>query len=171
MARHRMVAPINSRKHFVPQSLATIVNGAISNAVAVKTVSDVTGITNTFDVIEGAQIKAIHVELWYTGGGATGTAGQFVLTVEKVPAGATKMTAAQAVNLNAYPNKKNILFTSQGIIGATIDGQSSVPIIRSWVLIPRGKQRMGLGDEIIVNTAAVGQDIERCGIFIYKEYK
>ncbi len=168
MARRRMLAPINSLKHFVPTTNQAIASGAIVNVlVANSIVAPATTATNSVE--EGSVVKAIHLEYWLTGNELSGNTTQFVLTVEKKPAGATSMTNAQALNLQSYLNKKNILYTTQGVLGSSIDGQS-VPVIRDWQLIPKGKQRMGLGDQLVVNIAAVGK-LRVCGIAIYKELR
>ncbi len=78
------------------------------------------------------------------------------------------MTYAQSLNLGAYPNKKNILYTTQGVIGGR-DTQA-IPVMRQWLLIPKGKQRMGLADKVEVTIASTGTAMQRCGIFTFKEY-
>ncbi len=79
------------------------------------------------------------------------------------------MTLAQSQNLGAYPNKKNILYTTQGILADANDGGPTIPLIRGWIKIPKGKQRMGLDDRIVVNITAVGA-LRLCGISTFKEY-
>ncbi len=166
---HRMVAPIVSIKHFVARALTSTGAGAMSNLSLVVSVAQ-TAVVNTRDVVEGSIVKAVWIELWIISTDGTGLISQFVITLEKLPAQATAMTAAQALNLMAYPNKKNILYTTQGMIGSEVDGQP-VPIIRQWFKIPKGKQRMGLGDRINLNFTTVGQAVSSCGMFIFKEYK
>ncbi len=169
MARHRrMLAPIVSRKHYVHRTNVSLASGALTaNLVADAVVAPAT--TNAFDVIEGSVIKAVHIEMWYRSGGVAGSTTQFILIVEKLPTGNPIMTAAQSLNLGAYPNKKNILYTTQGVIGGT--DSNSVAVLRDWVLIPKGKQRMGLGDRIVVNVSTVGQAMNNCGLFTYKEFQ
>ncbi len=72
-------------------------------------------------------------------------------------------------NLMVYPNKKNILFYSQGVIGDLTT--QSIPVVRNWFLIPKGKQRMGLGDKIVETLTATAAVIQNCGFSTYKEYK
>jgi len=164
-----MVAPINSVKHFVPRPAIEISAGARFNMDAVKAVV-APGSAIVQNVIEGAIVKAIHIELWMIHKGLTALTTQFILTVEKVPVNAILSTFSNMLNLQAYNNKKNILYTTQGVIGSSVDGPT-IPIIRNWILIPKGKQRMGLGDQIIITVATVTQDLEVCGMFIYKEYR
>ncbi len=168
--RHRgMLAPINSVKHYVHLTNTSVASGASLNHVVVDaTVAPATG--NAFDVKEGSIVKAIHLEYWIIGNGASGSNTQFVMVIEKLPANAVAVSAAQILNLGAYTNKKNILFSSQGVIGQDVDGQGTVPLIRDWLLIPKGKQRMGLSDRIIMTIAAVGTSFNFCGLVTYKEY-
>ncbi len=81
------------------------------------------------------------------------------------------MTTASMAALHDYANKKNILFTAQGLLTPTDGGQ--VPVVRGWYKIPKGKQRFGLTDQLFVsirNNNATSIDINFCGLAIYKEY-
>ncbi len=168
MRHRRMVAPINANKHYVHFSNANIASGA-AGTLNVVTAAVAPASTNAQDVEEGSIVKAFYLEIWVYGLGASGTDTQFFLSVEKVPSGAASMTFAQTSNLGAYPNKKNVLFVSQGVIGG-ID-TNSVAVVRNWILIPKGKQRMGLGDSIEITLATVGAPMQRCGFSTYKEYR
>ncbi len=126
---------------------------------------------NAFDVFEGSLVKAIHFELWVLNFGATGTTSQHIAIIEKVPSNQASVTFTQIANLGAYTNKKNILWSYQGNQGASVDGNTTIPIIRDWLLIPKGKQRMGLGDRIVFSIAAVGQTLQICGLMTYKEFR
>lgn len=170
MVRYRVLAPINTVKHFVARTntlsaTGTVVNLTVADAVAAPASA------STLQVLEGAVLKAVHLELWFLQDGNSGTNTQITLIVEKIPAGATPPTLTNLANLQAYLNKKNILFTFQGNLGASIDGVQQIPILRDWVLIPKGKQRMGLGDKIVISFISIGQSIATCGMFIYKEYR
>ncbi len=168
MVRHRMVAPINSIKHYVPRpnveiALGTIININIAEAETAPASAAVE------DVLEGSVLKAVHVEMWIHGRAATGDQQQFVASLEKRPSDAPAMTFAQSLAMQAYPNKKNILYTTQGVIG---DGATqAIPIIREWFKIPKGKQRMGVGDRIVLNISTVEAALAACGLFTYKEYR
>ncbi len=163
-----MLAPINSVKHYVQRSNAPFASGAINNNVIVDAVTGVAA--NTFDVKEGAVVKAIFFQYWLLNDGATGTDTQVTFVVEKVPSGQTAITAAQLSNLQAYDNKKNILYTWQGVFGAGVDGSPAVQIANGWQMIPKGKQRMGLGDRVVASFVSTGQSCRICGFTTYKEY-
>lgn len=165
------MAPIISVKHFIPHTNALIAAGGLRNEVLANAVTVGNAHANTFDVTEGSVIKAVHLGFWVINGGTTGTSAQFTAILEKVPAGATPATAAQLANLQAYPNKKNVLNTFQGNISAGVDGSMSTPYMQGWFKIPKGKQRMGLNDQIVVSISPVAQGCEICGIAIYKEYQ
>ncbi len=165
-----MLAPINANKHYVHLTNASVASGAIRNHFVVDAVVAPAS-ANAFDVEEGSVVKAIYFEYWINSDGGTGTTTQFALIIEKVPSNLASVSAAQMLNLGAYTNKKNIFYSTQGNLGASVDGQSSVPIQRGWLLIPKGKQRMGLGDRIITTIAPVGQAVTICGIVTYKEYR
>ncbi len=163
-----MLAPIHTIKHYVHKTNTFVATGAIdSQDVVHAVVAPATGAAE--DVSEGSIVKAVYIERWILNSGATDTFNTFTLMVEKMPGNGTPITAAQMLNLGAYPNKKNILYTTQGALGASVDGAQGVPVIRAWVLIPKGKQRMGLDDEIVVTLHSVGSS-QICGITTYKEY-
>ncbi len=118
------------------------------------------------EVEEGATVKAVFVELWILD---SSNAGSFSITLEKRPAAASAMGFASSQALNAYANKKNIFYTTQGLSPNDAVG-NPVPIIRQWFKIPKGKQRMGLSDKVVLNIANMGlNDLEFCGFFTYKE--
>ncbi len=167
-----MVAPINSIKHYVHHSLTSIAPGVINNVIGVDTVSVSAAGAASTDVEEGAVVKAVYIEHWIIQDGNTSTVTQFILSIEKLPTGNPLMTAGQSQALGAYPNKKNVLFTSQGLLGSEA-ASGPVPIVRTWFLIPKGKQRFGLGDRIVLNITNISgtANLLRCGITTFKEYK
>lgn len=168
MARMSSKSPIVSRKHYVHRSNVQLASGVIqNNVIAEAVVSPATALAS--DVIEGSIVKAVYVEIWLGGAGLSGNSTQFNLTLEKISSSGPNMTFAQSLTLGAYPNKKNIFYTTQGVLAG--EDVQTVPVIRNWVLIPKGKQRMGLSDRIMLNIAASGQNIDTCGIFTYKEYQ
>ncbi len=165
----RMRAPINSNKHYVHQTLSTIASGAITGRSVINSV--VAPATASADEVrQGAIVKAVYIEIWLLGGEASGTNTQFTVALEKRPNGAPAMTAANIVNLGAYPNKSNVLYVTNGVLGSDQGGQGSVPVLRSWFKIPKGKQRMALSDRVVCNISAVTNELILCGLFIYKEY-
>ncbi len=170
MARFRgMRATINSVKHYVPNTNTEIASGAVRNVVVADAVASGEPRVNTFDIEEGAVVKAIYIEQWLNGQGTAGTGtGQFVLVISKQPSGVADPTITNMTALQDWDNKKNIFYTTQGVIGGV--GNQSLPLYRDWVLIPKGKQRMGRGDTITVTIGMVGVAADNCGIATYKEY-
>lgn len=153
---------VNTEKHILQFSPTTVGLGAISNVLAVHAVA---APALSRDVREGAIVSAIYVEFWIHSDDAA--AGSTVVTLEKVPALATPMTYAQSIVLNDYSNKKNILYTSQGLVPPNV--QSGLPLIRGWFKIPKGKQRFGLGDKIIINISGISNGVVYCGHLQFKE--
>ncbi len=137
---------------------ATILNIEYVNAVAEPSAGR--------DVLEGSIVKAVYIEMWLLAG--ANQPGSVTVSVEKVPALADQMTFLQGATLTDYPNKKNILFTSQGVIGDA--NTNPVPFMRQWFKIPKGKQRFGLGDKLVLNIQANTEDITHCGLAVFKEY-
>ncbi len=169
MARHRgMVAPINSIKHYVQIENAVISAGAQRVISAVDAVGQAL-VTSVEDVVEGSIVKAVYLELWIKSNIALGTDAKFQLVIEKLSTGATPITFTQMNNLMTYGNKKNVLYVSQGVLGDK--ETNSVRIFANWILIPKGKQRFGLGDNFSIAISATTGDLNSCGIITFKEYK
>ncbi len=151
----------------VSTEAATTTSTNVRNIPIVTVVAKGATRTNPQDVWEGAKIFQCYIELWLNGLGTTNPA-KFQLCVVKLSAGQTAPDFADMNNLTAYAGKKNILFTTQGILGR--GGNQSVPILREWYKIPKGKQRFGLGDSVIALLAVTSESIQSCGLVIFKEY-
>ncbi len=164
-----MLAPINTVKHYVGSPRFTL---ALGTSISLEIADVVAAPVNTTreKLSEGSLIKSVHYEYWLLGSGATGNVTQFVLTIEKLPSNLADPAFSDMLNLGGYKNKKNILYTTQGIIPMITDGSNAVAVIRDWLLIPKGKQRFGQGDRLVVSIATVEQALEVCGIATYKEY-
>ncbi len=161
-----MRAPIHSVKHYVQTSLTTVAASAIDTTVLVEGVQ-VASINAVHEVLEGATVKAIYIELWVLGTSASATV---IVTLAKFPSGQTPFSTTEMAALGNANNKKNILFTAQGL--ASNDGIGNpIPIMRGWYKIPRGKQRFGLGDTLELQVfAQQAVSLEICGMATYKEY-
>ncbi len=159
-------AIIHSVKHYVQLPINQILTGVIESNVLVDAVES-TIANSASEVEEGTEVKAVFIEMWFQN---EGTLGEFILTVTKVPEFGTGPTFAQQAALFTYSNKKNILYTTQGL--TSNDGVSGpVNVLRNWIKIPKGKQRFGLGDRLILSISNVSsQDLVRCGFATYKEY-
>ncbi len=167
MRHRRMLAPINSVKHYIPAENSTIASGVRRSLVLVDAVVAPAS-SNTFDVKEGSIVKAIFIENWIKSNASAGTDTKFQLALEKVPAGQTALNFTQMSNLQSYDNKKNILFFSQGVVGDLTT--QAIPVVRTWFKIPKGKQRFGLGDRLVLSVASNAAEINNCGFSTYKEY-
>jgi len=157
---------VHSTKHYVQFPIDSVSTGVVQNIIIVSAVRR--ELVNTApEVIEGASVKAIYFELWLHN---TATLGEFIVTISKEPEGSIGPTFLEQGTLFTYPNKKNVLYTSQGL--TSNDGVSGpVNIVRGWVKIPKSKQRFGLGDGISLSISNVSaQDLNRCGFALFKEY-
>ncbi len=163
-----MRAVIHSKKHLVQISQATVGQAAVVNTPLV--VAKEAGSSTPTDVIEGAIVKACYVEFWVSQDSAS-IVGSYTIALFKDPGNNAGMTTAQMAALHDYDNKKNILFTAQGLLTPNDGGQ--VPVLRGWYKIPKGKQRFGLADRLTLtvrNNNATAIDINFCGLAIFKEY-
>ncbi len=154
---------INSEKHMIQISLTTLTSGNILNLVFATAVA--VPATTLTEIREGSIIKAIWLELWIAvNADSMGTA---IVTLEKLDGGKSLMTSGQSAGLGSYDNKKNVLHTQMGLT----PGNSQYPMasLKGWFKIPKGKQRFGLGDRIVVNVHGQSSSLQMCGIGIYKE--
>jgi len=157
---------IHSQKHYVQMTLSTALTVQRNTETLCQAVAH-TDKDATQEIIEGAAVKAIYVELWVIGT----TADQFfTITLAKVQGEQTVMTFTEMTALGNYSGKKNILYTTQGL--ASNDGIAApIPVIRQWFKIPKSKQRFGLNDKIVLSIASRGDaSLTYCGFATYKEY-
>jgi len=160
-----MRALVNSRKHIVQTTLNTVGNAAAFPIVLVEAKQGADE-SAAPEVSPGAVVKAVYLEYWLLA--AMQQPSTMTMIVEKIENGAASATAGFMGQLHTYPNKKNILETHQGIIG---DANSNpVPVFRGWIKIPKGKQRFGLGDRLVVSTRSITEDTTICGLAIFKSY-
>ncbi len=161
-------APIKSKKHIVQVSQTTVAQSAVlvtNLVVGVEATSTIPA-----NVEEGAIVKAVFVELWL-GNASTSVVGSYACILVKNVAGGSIPDSTDMSALHDYPNKKNILFTSQAILPPTDGGQ--IAIMRGFYKIPKGKQRFGLNDKlqlVVMNRNLTAVDINLCGFALYKEY-
>ncbi len=162
-----MVRPmVHSTKHYVQFPITQITTGTRQSTVIASAVES-TVANSANEVAEGSSIKAVYFELWLQN---QGNLGEFIMTIEKSSELGTGATFAEQAALFTYTNKKNVLYTTQGL--TSNDGVGNPQnIIRGWVKIPKSKQRFGLGDRInMVISNVSASDLNRCGFAIYKEY-
>jgi len=156
---------VQTVKHYVqwtvtPVSVGTTVNESIALSVT-STLSNL-----ATEVKEGAIVSAIYIELWIIGQSDTAS-GNVLVSLYKKPGVGVQMTQAEATNLFAYDNKKNVMYHTQGI---TNDGiANATPFIRQWFKVPKGKQRMGLNDEWKLAISTQAEAVNYCGFALYKE--
>ncbi len=155
---------VHSQKHYVQQSLATVTGGTNNQIFIAKTVA--VSSTNADEVIEGAIIKAVFVEMWIRSTEAS--PGTVLVSLVKTPDN-SNFTFADSVALDGYTNKKNILYHTQGLTND--NSADAIPFVRGWYKIPKTKQRFGLGDRLVLNISSQAIiDNIICGFMIYKEY-
>ncbi len=157
---------IHSQKHVIQLPLNGITTATREQNLLVDGVA-VADKTAATEVVEGATVKAVYIELWLQN---SSTLGESIVTVTKVQEGGNGPTFTEMAALNDYTNKKNVLFTHQGLTANDgVSGPLPVPI--GWVKIPKGKQRFGLGDRLWLSISNVSSNnLNRCGLSIYKEY-
>ena len=157
---------VQSVKHYNHHTVLTITSAARLTLDIVKgqLLQDVNA---SNDVPAGAVVKAVYIELWVTSDDATQS--QFIIALEKKSGSPTAMTAAQAQDLDDYPNKKNVLYVTQGLV--TPQTGTPTPALRGWFKIPKGKQRFGMDDKLSLTILAIANGLRICGFNTYKHYQ
>ncbi len=159
---------IHSQKHYVQTSRATVSANAVVTIVIADSVTTAAK-DQVFEVEEGSSIKAVYVEIWALGSGNDTSS---IVALYKAPVNDTAFTFTEMAAMGVASNKKNVLFFHQGLAANDGVGQP-VPLMRGWYKIPKGKQRMGVSDRIILSVACqtAGADtMDICGFATYKEY-
>lgn len=159
-----MLSPIKAIKHYGQTPALTITSGVRTGVSLVTAIVEGAARSASIDVEEGSVIKAVYCEFWIQGVTISNTATWVIL---KRPSDAPNPTFTEMNNLGTYTNKKNILFSGQGI--APTNG-NVMNIVKGWIKIPKGKQRFGLGDKLALVVAATGTDVILCGLTTFKEY-
>ncbi len=156
---------IHSTKHIVQQSRSQVATVAVVSISIIKSVEST--VANLVDeVAEGSNVRAVFVELWLLD---SANDGSFIVTLEKRPGLVAAINFTNSNALGTYGNKRNILYTTQGLSPNNGVG-NPVPIIRQWFKIPKGKQRFGLDEKLVLNITNNGpNNLEFCGFFTYKE--
>jgi len=161
-----MVRPqVHSEKHYVQTSLQSITGGAaltivVANAVESQLKGDVD------EVREGSLIKAVYCELWARAGETTAGSGQMIFY--KKQSDASNPTTTDMAALGDWDNKRNILYTTMGLFND--QDADAIALFKGWIKIPKGKQRMGLGDRFHITIFSPTIDLHVCGFYTYKEY-
>ncbi len=162
-----MVRPmVHSQKHYVQNSIETVTASTVTSITYIQA-QPVGSINQTFEIIEGATVKAVFVELWVRAGDTAAGSGQLIVYKTSGDQGAP--TAADMAALGDWDNKKNILYTTQGLYND--QDSNAIAAIRQWIKIPKSKQRFGLNDKLRMTISAAGAiDLHICGFALYKEY-
>ncbi len=161
-----MKAPISSTKHYVQFTEFAVASASVTTNLLIDAVAVVDKNTPA-EVEEGSIIKAVYIELWLLA--SQSTPGSFVVILEKQNGGISNPGFSNMTTLGDYRNKKNILYTTQGLLAE--NNSNPTPVMRQWFKIPKGKQRFGLDDQLKVQIAAIGaESIDGCSFATYKEY-
>jgi len=154
---------VKSKKHLVQFPFNAIATGTTEGLRLV----DADNGTAANSVEEGAIVKAIFIEMWTQN---SANDGHEVITLTKDSQNQPGPTFAEMAALMTWDNKKNILFTHEGLTSNDGVGNPIRPV-HGWFKIPKGKQRMGFEDKIHLTISNPSSNsLNRCGVAIYKEY-
>ncbi len=160
-----MKAPINSEKRIVQTTLSTVAANGQASVILVNVQQEPVAGTPSH-VAVGTIVKAIYVEMWVLASAQQPSTMTGIIV--KSPNGVASPSTSEFADLNSWTNKNNILQMHQGLVG---DANSNpIPIFREWIKIPKGKQRMSIGDKIHFAIKGITDSTEFCGVTIFKAY-
>ncbi len=153
---------VHTEKHLIQFSQFAVASGSLQTKFLVSAVA---APNSSAEVREGSTISACYVEMWIQTDDAT--LGASIVTLEKLPGGVGTMNTADSAALNDYDNKKNIFYTQMGLTPNST--QFPMATIKGWYKIPKGKQRFGLADKLVLNIHAQSNGLSGCGFAVFKE--
>ncbi len=156
---------INSEKRIVQVTLSNVAVGDTAIVTIVNAQQSPTA-SNPTHVKVGTIVKAIYAEMWVMGAGQQPST--LTTLVMKNPGGDQNIDSTDMTNLNGYNQKNNIFELHQGLVGDA--NTNPAPFYRGWIKIPKGKQRMALGDLFQFAIKSITEGSQFCGFFIYKAY-
>ncbi len=156
---------INTKKHVVQFSLATIASGANASLnIALALAAPVA--TTPAHITEGSKITAVYVEMWIQS--QTTSPASAIAIIEKLPGAANNSASTtEMASLNSYDNKNNVLWTQMGLTPG--NSTYALNIIKGWIKIPKSKQRFGLEQSIFLTIFAQTAAHSMCGFAVFKE--
>ncbi len=165
--RRNALRPINSRKNIVQAVAIASAAGTDATTIALA-VEGMPALAATSQVVAGARINTIYLEVWIYGNAVAGINSPVTWMLFKNPGG--NITPPDPALAGASDTKKFIFAMGKGLVGASANGQPGY-LIRGWFSIPQRYRRFGFGDTIglrIKNDTA--NDLNICKMFIYKWY-
>lgn len=161
----QMRSPINSQKMVYSSTPFTVTATNISQIqpLIAKQSADV---NIAGEVPAGAVVKAIWLEYWATSDDAT--QGSVVVSVEKTSTNQSSMTYADSIDISNYANKNNVFYVTQGLVNPNTSVATA--FVRQWIKLPKGKQRFGVDEKLVINVSSPTAGINMCGVAIYKAY-
>ncbi len=155
---------VQSTKKYIQRSLLTVAAGTTNVFLIARAIDIVTAANE--QVITGSIIKAVYVEMWVRSGELS--PGTVLVSLIKIPGDAPDPNFSELTNLTDYQNKKNVLYHTQGLTNDS--NADAIPFIRGWFKIPKGKQRFGKNDGLVLAMSAQALDSLVCGFATYKAY-
>ncbi len=158
--------PINSNKNIV-QTVNLLATGSTTDFAIADTV-DAPVLANQSEVVTGATINQIYLEIWIYGNTSAGTNSPIEWYVAKNPG--NNLTIGSAAVLGTNDNKKWTYAVGKGLVGSSANGQPGY-VIRGWFSVPKKMRRMGHDDRMqFTLTNSTGANINVCFLSIYKWY-
>ncbi len=172
MARYRRgmaLRPINRIKHVV-DAQGTIAAGAV-NSIAIADATDTPSLAATASVETGSKVNGIYlrVEIASNEAISLGAIPNVYMYVAKNPGNNVTLPTANAVGSN--DNKRFVLHQEMSMIENKGQGSNARTLFNGVIVIPKGMQRFGPDDALILNILCPALDTVQCVQCHYKEFR
>ncbi len=159
--------PINSRKNIV-QNIAIGAAASETQLNIAIAVESMPALAATSQVVAGARINTVYLEVWVYGNAVAGINSPIAWTLAKNPGG--NLNLPQPSTAGTDDNKRWIFAMGKGLVGNSGNGQPGY-LIRGWFSIPKRMRRFGFGDTLVLNIENnTANDLNICELIIYKWY-
>ncbi len=163
--REMGLRPINRIKHVVDSQNATAAGTQASFNLIVS--ADNPGLANTAQVATGSKVSAIYLRVEVVATTSAALPNCYMI-VFKNPGGNLSTPAANTVGSN--DNKRYVIHQEMLMLQRQ-DGSNPRTLFNGVIRIPRGYQRAGPNDVLLVALLAPGVAIEFCIQGHYKEFR
>ncbi len=163
--RGNSLRPINRIKHVVDGQFGNTL--AVANDFNLILTVDNPVLANRTEVATGSKVHGIYlkVEAYATTAGALSN---FYIIIMKNPGGNLVLPAANIVGAN--DNKKYVIHQEMVMLEKAVNGNPRT-VFNGVVMIPRGYQRNGPNDTLVLRMFSPGVDTDSCVQCHYKEFR
>ncbi len=165
--RGRGLVVIHRIKHIVDKS-ATITATAVLPEVLINT-KDAPVLANTTEVETGAKVHGIFINVQIQANQSINAIPNIYMAIYKSPGG--NIPAIDPAQTGSNADKKQIIHQEMNFVETTSNTANPRTLFKGVVVIPRGMQRFGADDELIMSLKSNAINFSYCVQCIFKEFR